>query len=336
MMEVYQMIDRVADTSSTVLILGESGTGKELVAQALHVNSRRKQGPFIPVNCSALPDTLLESELFGHRRGAFTGAFADKKGLFEAANGGTIFLDEVASMSPTLQSRLLRVLQQREVRRVGENHASYVDVRVLAASNEALDAKVKEGKFREDLYYRLNVVAIHLPPLRERKEDLRLLTAFFLAGRVSERTGKPFCISERAMGLIEKHDWPGNVRELENAIERATILCHGDILQPQDLPPAVIRDFTPGNGETIHEAIAALPSPGPELLTHRILDASEKAEVAKAAESLQPLRVLLKDQELAYITRVIDQCGGNKEEAAIHLGISLATLYRKLAGEEKD
>ena len=185
MQEVFKMIERVADTDSTILILGESGTGKELVARALHFNSRRQFAPFVPVNCSALPENLLESELFGHRRGSFTGAINDKKGLFEEADGGTIFLDEVGSMSAMLQSRLLRVLQEREVRRVGENTPIYVNVRVVAASNEPLEKRIKEGTFREDLYYRLNVIPIPLPSLRERRDDIPLLVAHFLKGKIN-------------------------------------------------------------------------------------------------------------------------------------------------------
>src|SRR5438046_3028310 len=195
MQEVFKMIERVADTDSTILILGESGTGKELVAKALHYNSRRQFAPFVPVNCSALPENLLESELFGHRKGAFTGAINDKKGLFQEADGGTIFLDEVGSMSPMLQSRLLRVLQEREVRRVGDNTPVYVNVRVVAASNEPLEKRIKEGSFREDLYYRLNVIPIQLPSLRERRDDIPLLVAHFLQGKANSRTDNPLQIT---------------------------------------------------------------------------------------------------------------------------------------------
>src|SRR5262245_26948173 len=190
MQEVFKLIERVADTDTTILVLGESGTGKELVARALHFNSRRKFAPFVPINCSALPENLLESELFGHRRGAFTGAINDKKGLFQEADGGTIFLDEVGSMSAMLQSRLLRVLQEREVRRVGDNTPFFVNVRVLAASNEPLEKKIKEGTFREDLFYRLNVIPIQLPSLRERREDIPLLVAHFLKSKVSRGSNK--------------------------------------------------------------------------------------------------------------------------------------------------
>src|SRR5580765_3059957 len=209
MKEVFKMVERVANTDSTILILGESGTGKELIARALHFNSRRQFAPFVPINCSALPESLLESELFGHRKGSFTGAIQDKKGLFEEADGGTIFLDEVGSMSPMLQSRLLRVLQEREVRRVGENTSIYVNVRVLAATNEPLEPKVKDGTFREDLYYRLNVIPITLPRLRDRREDIPLLVAHFLRNRTSAQSGKAFQVTRQAMEALCQYEWPG-------------------------------------------------------------------------------------------------------------------------------
>src|SRR3954463_2631305 len=210
MQDVFRMVERVADTDSTILILGESGTGKELVARALHFNSSRQLAPFVPINCSALPENLLESELFGHRRGSFTGAINDKKGLFQEADGGTIFLDEIGTMPPMLQSRLLRVLQEREVRRVGDNTPVYVNVRVVAATNESIEKRIKEGTFREDLYYRLNVIPIPLPALRERAEDVPLLVAHFLKSRVHPRTGKPFQVTRSALEALCAHDWPGN------------------------------------------------------------------------------------------------------------------------------
>src|SRR5437899_1142399 len=258
MQQVFKLIERVADTDSTILILGESGTGKELVARALHFNSHRQFAPFVPINCSALPENLLESELFGHRRGAFTGAINDKKGLFQEADGGTIFLDEVGSMSPVLQSRLLRVLQEREVRRVGENTPIYVNVRVLAAANEPLEKKIKEGSFREDLYYRLNVIPIHLPSLAERRDDIPLLVAHFLKDKVHPRTGQPFQITRQAMEVLCAHDWPGNVRELENAIERACALSEDHIFRVSDLPPVLHQYFK----ETSSDTIFAVPSLG--------------------------------------------------------------------------
>src|SRR6202142_4565341 len=204
MQAVFKMIERVANTDSTILVLGESGTGKELVAKALHFNSRRQFAPFIPINCSALPENLLESELFGHCNGAFTGAINDKKGLFQEADGGTIFLDEIGSMPPVLQSRLLRVLQEREVRRVGDNVAVSVNVRVLAATNEPLEKRLKEGTFREDLYYRLNVIAINLPSLRARREDVPVLVSHFLREKLNPRTGEPLQITRQAMEALMK------------------------------------------------------------------------------------------------------------------------------------
>src|SRR3974390_2770416 len=268
MREVFKMIERVADTDSTILILGESGTGKELVARALHFNSRRQFAPFVPVNCSALPETLLESELFGHRRGAFTGAITDKKGLFQEADGGTIFLDEVGSMPPVLQSRLLRVLQEHEVRRVGDNTPVYVNVRVVAAANESLEKKIKDGTFREDLYYRLNVIPIQLPGLRERKDDIPLLVAHFLKGKVSPRTNRPYQVTRQAMALSCGHEWPGNVRELENAIERAATLCESDIIQAADLPPSLVSAGQPALPPESLEATAPLPQVPESALYH--------------------------------------------------------------------
>ena len=214
MQEVFKMIERVADSDSTILVLGESGTGKELVAKALHYNSRRQFAPFVPINCSALPENLLESELFGHRKGAFTGAITDKKGLFQEADGGTIFLDEIGTMPPVLQSRLLRVLQEREVRRVGDNTAVSVNVRVVAATNESLEKRIKEGTFREDLFYWLNVIPITLPPLRERVDDIPLLVSHFMRDKINPRTGSRYQITRQAMELLSAHYWPGNVREL--------------------------------------------------------------------------------------------------------------------------
>src|SRR5437764_5718027 len=239
MQAVFKLIERVADTDSTVLILGESGTGKELVARSLHFNSRRQFAPFIPVNCSSLPENLLESELFGHRKGSFTGAISDKKGLFEEADGGTIFLDEIGSMPLPLQSRLLRVLQDREVRRVGDNTPLYVNVRVLAATNAPLEKLIKEGAFREDLYYRLNVIPILLPSLRERPEDIPLIVAHYIRTKINARTGETFALTRQVMEALCAYDWPGNVRELENVLQRGCALCEKNVVQLADLPAAV-------------------------------------------------------------------------------------------------
>jgi DNA-binding NtrC family response regulator len=332
MQAVFRMIERVADTDSTVLILGESGTGKELVARALHFNSRRQFAPFIPINCAALPESLLESELFGHRKGAFTGALVDKKGLFQEADGGTIFLDEIGSMPPMLQSRLLRVLQDREVRRVGDNTPVYVNVRVLAATNEPLEKKIKEGGFREDLYYRLNVIPITLPSLRERKDDIPLLVANFLKNKLNPRNGQPFQITREVMEALAAFDWPGNVRELENVIERAATLCDGNLVQAQDLPPALL--------ELIPKALAGSAAAPAEAELSAIYPLPNQAEAKAAAKSgapsptaLEPLKEFMREQELNYLNRTMAFTGGDKEKAAEVLGISLATLYRKLAGE---
>ena len=328
MQEVFKMVERVADTESTVLILGESGTGKELVARALHFNSRRQFAPFVPINCAALPENLLESELFGHCRGAFTGAVNDKKGLFEQADGGTIFLDEIGSMPAVLQSRLLRVLQDREVRRVGENTSIRVNVRVLAATNEPLEKRIKEGTFREDLYYRLNVIAIPLPPLRERKDDIALLVARFLRDKVHARTGQPFQVTRQVMAALTAYDWPGNVRELENAIERATVLSDTETIRLDSLPPHIADTgrAQPPDHNITDTKFFALPEP-------EVTGVNERTASAAATLPLN-FKAFMREQELTYINRALTQAGGDKEKAAQLLGISLATLYRRLSAEE--
>jgi DNA-binding NtrC family response regulator len=234
MKQVLEMVARVAPTDATVLIQGESGTGKELIARAIHQNSPRKDGPFIPINCGALPENLLESELFGHVKGAFTGAHQNKKGMFEEADGGTLFLDEIGEMSPMLQVKLLRVLQDNEVRRVGANTGVKVDVRVVAATNKRLQERVKENEFREDLYYRLQVIPIHLPALRERKEEILPLLRHYLQF-YSQKLNKPVKeLSPEAESVMLEYSWPGNIRELINAVERAVILCQGEVVKPED------------------------------------------------------------------------------------------------------
>ena len=332
MQDVFKMIERVTDTDSTILILGESGTGKELVARALHFNSRRQFAPFIPINCSALPENLLESELFGHCKGAFTGAINDKKGLFQEADGGTIFLDEIGSMSPVLQSRLLRVLQEREVRRVGDNIATSVNVRVLAATNEPLEEKVKKGQFREDLYYRLNVIPVNLPSLRERREDVPVLTAHFLRAKINPRTGRLFQITRKALNVLTAYDWPGNVRELENAIERACALCEGGTIRVLDLPPAVRRLAPADDSEELVDISETPPSQASGILVSPV--SSQAGSSLPSSQPLGPLKDYLREQELTYVNRALAVAGGDKEKAAQLLNVSVATLYRKLAGDE--
>lgn len=239
MLQVFETIKKVAKSEANILIIGETGTGKELIARSLHVNSRRATGPFIPVDCVSLPENLLESELFGHEKGAFTGAQATRPGLFEFASGGTIFLDEVGDISLNLQAKLLRVLQERQVRRVGSNRMIEVDVRVISATNHDLAQAVAMGRFREDLYYRLNVISLPLPPLRDRAGDIQLIAHHYLtkyaAGSEKEVKG----VTPEAMRLLEAHNWPGNVRELQNVMERAVVLAEHELVRPQDLPEQI-------------------------------------------------------------------------------------------------
>jgi len=307
MQHVYNLISKVADTDSTVLIVGESGTGKELVARGLHFNSNRQHNPFVAINCSVLPENLLESELFGHKKGAFTGAVADKRGLFEEANLGTIFLDEVNSMAPPLQTKLLRVLQEREVRRVGDNKSAPVNVRVVGATNEPLQPKLKDGTFREDLYYRLAVIPVEIPALRERLEDVPLLVQHFLQKQGSATGGEPKKIDPQAVDILCHYSYPGNVRELENAIERACALCENDLILPGDLPPHIVSEAQGGKGD---HALSSAPVG-------------------------QTLDEFIQQQERAIIEATLAHCGGSREKAASMLGISMATLYRKIEPKNK-
>ncbi len=321
---VYRMMERVANTDATVLILGESGTGKELVAKALHYNSRRAAMPFVAVNCAALPEHLLESELFGHRKGAFTGAAFDKVGLFQHADGGTIFLDEIGSMALGLQSKLLRFLQDHELRRVGDTETIKVDVRVIAATNEPLQKKLEEKLFREDLYYRISVIPIELPPLRERVSDIPLLTQFFLQ-TIAQRNGTmPPTIPEDVMRVLQAYSWPGNVRELQNAMERACTLCDGNKIALHDLPERILQVVG-----------KELPQSAPVAAATAVNDAlAEKAAAAacwSGGVAPMSLKEFLHQQEVRYIEQAIAAAGGDKEKAAAQLGISIATLYRKLA-----
>jgi len=303
MKKVYAMIEKVARTDSTILIRGESGTGKELVARALHEFSRRKAKPFVGINCAALPATLLESELFGYVKGAFTGANKVKMGLFEAAEGGTLLLDEVGSIPVDMQLKLLRVLEEREVRPVGSTKPVAVDVRIVAATNEPLEKKIAANEFREDLYYRLSVIPIELPPLRDRVSDIPLLTRFFLT-KLNERENRQVEIETGALQALAAHDWPGNVRELENTINRALALCENDRITIADLPSVVVDAANRRNSENT--------------------DMVGPAKFRGAS-----LRAFLRSKEKDYITYVLDECGGDKEKAAKALGISLATFYRK-------
>ncbi|MEA3561036.1 MAG: sigma-54 dependent transcriptional regulator [Candidatus Omnitrophota bacterium] len=308
MQKIYAMIELVADSNATILLHGESGTGKRLITHAIHQSdpSRRAQ-PFIEISCGALPETLLESELFGHVKGSFTNAIKDRTGRFELADKGTVLLDEIDAFSPSLQVKLLRVLQNGEFERVGDTRTRKVDIRVIAATNQDLTQAIKNGTFREDLYYRLNVISIYIPPLRERKDDIPLLVEHFLK-QIRKRAGKnknrqPVKgISEEAIQALLTYDWPGNIRELENVIERAVILTKGDSITPEDLP-----EFLQEKKGTDLFSLKAPGSPG-----------------------LKSLKEALKNPEKQVIQRTLEQTSWNRKKAAENLGINRTTLYNKM------
>jgi DNA-binding NtrC family response regulator len=280
MQAVYQMIETVAEVQSTVLVTGESGTGKELVARAIHDLSPRAEKPFVSINCGAFTETLLESELFGYVKGSFTGANTNRKGLFEAANRGTIFLDEIGEMSPAMQVKLLRVLQERKVRPVGAHEELEIDTRVIAATNRDLSAMVKDGSFREDLFYRVSVIPIELPPLRERSEDIPELAEHFV-GKFCAQTGRTLTLSEKALRLLEAYSWPGNVRELEHTIERAVALERSTSIQPERLPEP-ITNYNPDSARRRDQDPYDLPESGLNLVAH--LEHLEKSYVLEALQ----------------------------------------------------
>jgi DNA-binding NtrC family response regulator len=294
MQRVFALVDRLKDSHVNVLVTGESGTGKELIARTLHYHSSRKQGPFVPVNCAALPEPLLESELFGYRRGAFTDARTDKPGLFVAAHNGTLFLDEVGELPLPLQAKLLRVLEDKEVRPLGATRGQTVNVRLITATNRDLRRAIADRAFREDLFYRLNVVDIHLPPLRERPEDLPLLLQHFLER--SAHAARARRVSAEAVRLLLQYPWPGNVREFENTLERALVLCQGEEITLADLPPHLTGSMAPLGG--LQEALVR--------------------------------RCTLADLERHYILLALEWTQGKRTDAAELLGIDRKTLYRKL------
>ncbi|HEX2081115.1 MAG TPA: sigma-54 dependent transcriptional regulator [Longimicrobium sp.] len=300
MMGVFKAVARAATSDATVLVLGESGTGKEMVARVLHARSRRSRGPFVAINCAAIPENLLESELFGHEKGAFTGAIGRRIGRFERAHGGTLFLDEIGDMSMALQSKILRAIQEREVERVGGGSPVSIDVRIVAATNRDLAQAVREGRFREDLYYRLAVVTVMLPPLRERGSDLDLLSMHFFAHYAREH-GRPVrAVAEEVFSVLHRHPWPGNVRQLRNAAERAVVMADGEILLPQHLPADILHPPEPPalNGS----------GPGPA----------------------EPPLVTLEEMEKRMIRRALRETGNNVTVAAERLGIHRNTLRRKI------
>ena len=294
MQDLFELIQRIAKAKTTVLIYGKSGTGKELVAKAIHYNSPRREKPFVTVNCAALPESLLESELFGHVKGAFTGATNNRKGLFEEASGGTVFLDEIGEISTALQVKLLRVLQEGEVKRVGQTSSIKVDFRLIAATNRDLNEAVRQGNFREDLYYRLNVISLALPELKERKEDIPLLANHFIQKYAKQAHSPVEGISKEAMDLLLRYPWPGNVRELENVIERAVTLGKGPLITPEDLPDLVREE-------------------------HR-----------QEYEALLEGDLSLEELEKEYIKRTLRKTQGHQTRTAAILGIDRRTLYRKI------
>ncbi len=303
MQQVFSRMEKIVHTDSTILILGESGTGKELVAKAIHFNGPRREKAFIAINCGAIPAELLESELFGHARGSFTGAIADKPGKFEAANGGTIFLDEIGTMPMHLQMKLLRVLQEHEVERVGTSKRIKLNVRVISATNANIEDEVKRGAFREDLYYRLNVIPILLPPLRERREDIALLARHFLLKSCKEMNRQLMSISPAAMQALEAYDWPGNVREMENVIERAVALTDGEIIEKSDLPADI--------GGIDNESLPGLLCP-------------------KVTEDGVDMMLIVEAIERRMIAEALELSGGVKARAAGLLGINRTTLVEKI------
>jgi transcriptional regulator with PAS, ATPase and Fis domain len=293
MLKLLELVARVSQVDSTILVTGESGVGKERIARMVHERSTRSQREMVAINCGALPETLLESELFGHAKGSFTGATQDRAGLFEEASGGTLFLDEIGEVTPAMQVKLLRVLQEQEVRRVGENKNRSVDVRVIAATNRNLAKEVEAGRFRQDLYYRLRVIELAVPPLRERREDILALARELLAAAAVRTKSKATSFTPAAVDQLQRYAWPGNVRELENALERAAVMARGSRIDVGDLPAEIAG------------AIATSWAPGDE----------------------RPLAQVEKD----YILAVLDAHGGNRKKTAKQLDIAPATLYRRLA-----
>jgi two-component system response regulator PilR (NtrC family) len=301
MQRVYELIGQVAETKANVLISGESGTGKELVARAIHAASDRRERPFVALNCGAIPENLLESELFGHVKGAFTGAVGNKEGLFETADTGTLFLDEVGELPSSLQVKLLRAIQEKAIRRVGGTNDRRVDARILAATNRRLEEEVAAGRFREDLYYRLNVIQIAVPPLRERPEDVPLLVQYFVEKYARELGKEIGGASEAAMRRLLEHSYPGNVRELENVIERAVALSRGDTIEVDSLPPNLLRSPTDGGARS-----AVLPAEGANLET------------------------LVNDYERGLLLEALERAGGVKKRAAKLLGVSFRSFRYRL------
>ena len=330
--EVFKVLGKVAPTDSTVLVTGESGTGKELLVRALHANSRRADKPFVPINCGAIPKELLESELFGHEKGAFTHAIRSRPGRFELADGGTIFLDEIGEMDLSLQVKILRVLQEKEIERVGGTGSKKVDVRVVAATNRDLEQEVAAGHFREDLYYRLNVIPLHLPPLRERGGDVLLLAEHFLEQFCRRKERPPLALAPETRRILAAYSWPGNVRELVNFMERLSILVDGDTVMAADLPAKILDQV----GD-----VASLPEPEPPAPAPAVAPGAARDGVPGEGGFVWPTLSVLEDKgmnlkdfldtvEGRLIDEALERADGVKNQAAEYLGIKRTTLIEKL------
>ncbi|MFW6177673.1 MAG: sigma-54 interaction domain-containing protein [Desulfohalobiaceae bacterium] len=318
---VLHIVQKVAATESTVLVTGESGTGKELVVRALHQQSPRSNKPFVPINCGAIPADLLESELFGHEKGAFTHAYRSRAGRFELANGGTVFLDEIGELDIALQVKLLRAIQEKEFERVGSNQPQKTDIRIVAATNVDLEQKVQQGTFRKDLYYRLNVVPVHLPSLRERQEDILLLAEHFLHKFCKE---KPLKLDPQTKDILLRYSWPGNVRELENFMERLSILCEGQVVQPQDLPRKILREMDP---DAVHTPTQ----------TYSIRNSSFSWPGLKDLHTQSTgLKEFMDEIEHRMLQEALQETEGIKNKAAELLGIKRTTLIEKLKKRNQD
>lgn len=351
--EVFKVLGKVAPTDSTVLVTGESGTGKELLVRALHANSRRADKPFVPINCGAIPKELLESELFGHEKGAFTHAIRSRQGRFEMADGGTIFLDEIGEMELSLQVKILRVLQEKEIERVGGTGCKKVDVRIVAATNRDLEVEVAAGRFREDLYYRLNVIPLHLPPLRQRGNDVLLLARYFLNHFCTKKARDPMLLDETTRRILAAYNWPGNVRELENFMERLSILVDGDTVCMDDLPrkildqvgdvsllppveedaPACEPEAEPLAEPTADDGVEQTPAPAPQVEAAIPVAASGAfawPNLGVLTAQGQNLKDFLDAVESRLIDEALAKAEGVKNQAAELLGIKRTTLIEKL------
>jgi transcriptional regulator with PAS, ATPase and Fis domain len=322
--EVFELIEKAAPTDSTIMVFGESGTGKEIIARALHAKSLRADKPFVAVNCAAIPSELLESELFGYEKGAFTGAGVTRIGRMEMANQGTVFLDEIGDMPLTLQVKLLRVLAEREIDRIGGSKSIPIDIRVIAATHRNLEQSVQNGSFREDLYYRLNIIPVIMPPLRERKTDIPLLAKYFLTKFSGSNAGSEKTISNEAMAILIAYEWPGNIRELANFIERMVVLSSGPVIPPRDLPEKVLGDHPRGNWNTLEdEELEESPA--------QVLQVSlRKTYSMSLPDEGMNLKKAVEDFERGLILEALEKSNWVKNKAATLLGVNRTTLVEKL------